>query len=117
MTTKPDQAAVADRLPNGPAAACFLAGGIGSAALGFATVLTEMSTGVKQSLNWWNPAGPLTGKTGVAVAVFFMSWLLLAVMWKGKDVDFRKVSLWTVILVSVGIVLTFPPVFLRFAVH
>lgn len=104
-------------LPNGPAAAAFLAGGIGSAALGIAIVLTEMSTGIKNALNWWNPAGPLTGKTGIAVLSFLVSWVVLGQLWKGKNVDFGKVSLWSIILVVLGLLLTFPPVFELFTSH
>jgi hypothetical protein len=36
--------------------------------------LAEASPAVKNLLNWWNPVGPLSGKTGVAVAV----WLVVA---------------------------------------
>lgn len=104
-------------LPNGPAAAAFLAGGIGSAVLGVAIVLVEMSAGIKSTLNWSNPVGPLSGKTGVATAAFLLSWVILGAVLKGKNVDFQQVTRWTVILIAVGILLTFPPVFSLFAAH
>src|SRR4051812_37189182 len=57
--------------PNGPAAAAFLACGVGSAVLGLAIVLVEASPGhVKSWLNFYDPVGPLSGKTIVAVVAF-----------------------------------------------
>ncbi len=101
-------------LPNGPAAAAVLAGGIGSVVLGIAIMLVELSGGIKNLLNWWNPAGPLTGKTGVAVVAFLLSWALLARLWRGKDVNFPRVAVWSLVLVALGLLLTFPPIFLSF---
>ena len=61
---------------NGIAAAAFVSAGIGCAALGLLTTLAQMSGGVKHVLNWWNPAGPLSGKSGVAVIIWILSWIV-----------------------------------------
>jgi hypothetical protein len=63
-----------------------------------------------QALNWWNPAGPLTGKTDVGVIAWLISWALLNTVWKGKDYDLGKAFIITLIGVTLGVILTFPPV-------
>src|SRR4051812_36456078 len=102
-------------LPNGSALASFLAAGVGSAALGLATVLTEASPhGVKVFLNFYNPVGPLSGKTLVAVLVYFGSWAVLHSAIKGKNLNERKWIGVTFVLIATGLALTFPPIYQLF---
>ena len=54
-------------LTNGPAAAAILASGIGSLALGLSTTLAQAIAPVKEALNFYDPAGSLSGETTVAV--------------------------------------------------
>jgi hypothetical protein len=97
--------------PNGPVAAALVAGGLGSATIGLMTVLAEASTPIKDSLNWWNPAGPLTGKTLVGVIVFFVSWIVLHFIYRGKNVNFARATTIALILLGLGLLGTFPPFF------
>lgn len=101
--------------PNGPVAAALVAGGLGSATIGLMTVLAEASTPIKDSLNWWNPAGPLTGKTLVGVIVFFVSWIVLHFIYRGKNVNFARATTIALILLGLGLLGTFPPFFDLFA--
>ena len=98
-------------LPNGLAAAALLAGGIGAFAVGLMTTLSEASTTISNSLNFYNPVGPLSGKTTIAVVVWLIVWGILGSMWRGKNVDFGRVSLAALILLALGILGTFPPFF------
>lgn len=98
----------------GVAAATFVAGGIGALVLGLMTTGAVISEGLKNALDWWNPAGPLTGKTGIAVIFWLISWILLNTLWKGKDVDLRKSFIITMVLIGLGLLFTFPPVFEAF---
>ncbi|GIK37495.1 MAG: hypothetical protein BroJett011_13280 [Chloroflexota bacterium] len=99
----------------GVASAAFVASGIGCLVIGLMVTGAEMSEGLKNALNWWNPAGPLTGKTGVGVIVWLVSWVILHSMWKDKDVAFAKSFTVTLILIALGFLLTFPPIFTLFA--
>lgn len=101
-------------IPNGPAAAAILAGGIGSAFYGLVTVLAEAIKGIGNALNWYKPSGPLSGKTGVGVLGFILAWVILANLWKDKDVAVDKVWKVTVGLILLGLLFTFPPFFLAF---
>jgi hypothetical protein len=102
-------------LPNGPVAAVMLAGGLGSAIIGLMTVLAEASEPIKNALNWWSPAGPLTGKTLSGVIVFFVSWVVLHAIFRGKSVNFARVATIALILLGLGLLGTFPPFFDLFA--
>ncbi len=99
----------------GVASAAFVASGIGCLVIGLMVTGAEMSEGLKNALNWWKPAGPLTGKTAVGVIVWLVSWVILHSMWKDKDVAFAKAFTVTLILIALGFLLTFPPIFTLFA--
>ena len=98
-------------LKNGKAAAALLAGGIGAFVMGLVTTLSEASSSFGSALNWYKPAGPLSGKTTVAVIVWLIAWAVLGNQWKDKDVDFDKISMIALVLLLLGILGTFPPFF------
>lgn len=101
-------------LTNGPAAAAILASSIGSLALGFFTTLAQAIIPMKDALNFYNPAGPLSGKTAVAVVVWLVAWAVFHTRWKHTQVDFPKVFVVTLILIALGLLGTFPLFFERF---
>ena len=103
-----------ERLPNGPAAAAILSAGVGSAVIGLLTTGAVISAGLKSALNWWSPAGPLTGKTGVGVIAWLVSWIVLHTLWKDEDVALVRVLVVTLVLLALGLLMTFPPVFEAF---
>lgn len=104
-----------DRLHTGPAAAAFIASGIGCTALGLLTALAEAVPAVKNSLNWWDPAGPLSGKTGLAVILWLASWVVLHLLWKDKPVRISKAFATTLVLIVLGLAGTFPLIYKMFA--
>ena len=101
--------------PNGPLAAALLAGGIGAATLGVVTTLSEASEGFAQSLAWVQAVGPLTGKALVSVAIFFIAWLVLHMILRGKEVNFNQAETISLVLLAIGLLGTFPPFFELFA--
>lgn len=113
MTT-PSSPLTEDR-PNGPVVAALIAGGLGSATIGLMTVVAEASEPIKNALNWYNPAGPLTGKTLVGVGMFAASWLVLRLVFRGKNADFARAATIAFVLLALGLLGTFPPFFALFA--
>lgn len=103
--------AMTNKVPNGPAAAALIAAGIGNLVIGLLTTGAELSVGLKNALNWYNPSGPLTGKTLVGVAVWLISWFVLNNMWKDKNPAWQRIFTTTLVLIGVGFLLTFPPIF------
>ncbi len=102
-------------LTNGAAAAAVLASGLGSFALGLVTTLAEAVPALKNALVFSNPAGPLSGKTTVAVVVWLVAWAALHSAWKDKTVNFNKTFIATLALIALGLLGTFPPFFEAFA--
>jgi hypothetical protein len=103
------------RVAIGVASAAFVSSGIGCLVIGLMVTGAEMSEGLKNALNWWNPAGPLTGKTGVGVIAWLVSWVILHTLWKDKEMEFGKVFTVTLVLIALGFLFTFPPIFTLFA--
>ncbi|MFA6054306.1 MAG: hypothetical protein WC769_02905 [Thermodesulfovibrionales bacterium] len=98
-------------LTNGPAAAAILAAGIGSLALGLFVILAEASSSVNNALNFYDPVGPLSGKTTLAIIIWILSWMILHSSWKNKQVGFAGVFTVSLILIVLGLLGTFPPFF------
>lgn len=97
------------------ASAAFISSGIGCLVIGLLVTGAEISEGLKNALNWWGPAGPLTGKTGVGVLAWLISWAILHFLWKDKEVDFNKTFIIALVLIGLGFLFTFPPIFTAFA--
>ena len=95
--------------PNGPVAAAFLSCGFGCFLLGVLAVAADGSNPLAAALSFYNPAGPLSGVTTVAIILWLASWVLLALRWKSRHVAFAKVSASAVVLLALGLLLTFPP--------
>jgi hypothetical protein len=93
---------------NGPIAAAMLAAGIGCFFLGLNTSLAQGSKAIGGMLNFYNPVGPLGGKTIVAIVVWLVAWGILARKWQDQPVDFGLMYKVTLILVGLGLLGTFP---------
>jgi fluoride ion exporter CrcB/FEX len=100
---------------NGPAAAAVLAAGVGCAVLGLFTLLSEAIEPIHNFMELSSAVGPLSGKTTFAVLVWLIAWVGLHLWWRDRKMSFRAVYVVTLVLVGVGFVLTFPPVFLAFS--
>jgi hypothetical protein len=96
-------------VPNGPGAAAILAAGIGCAMVGILAFAAEASRPFAQMLNFYNPAGPLSGKTTSAVAVWLVAWFVLSRFWQSKTVSMVPINVASFILLGIGFLLTFPP--------
>jgi hypothetical protein len=102
--------------PNGPGLAATVAAGIGVFVLGFLTTLNEMAVGVHDWLIFQDRVGPLSGKTTMAGVAWLVSWAVLHLLWWKRDVPFLPAVALTALLIVIGNVLMFPPVFERLAV-
>jgi hypothetical protein len=100
--------------PNGPVAAAFLASGIGAFTLGLLTTAAAASEALATALRWSTPVGPLSGKSTGAVIVWLIAWAILGPRWRGKEVQFGPIFRWTLILLALGLLATFPPFFEAF---
>jgi len=108
-TTRPADAIGGRRASfrNGAAMAAFLASGIGSFAMGLIVVLNE--AGVFAVPAVYAPAGGVSGRTTLALVVWLVAWGVLHSRWKARDVDASRTLTMTLVLVVLGVLGTFPP--------
>jgi len=113
-----------DAKPNGPAAAAFLAAGIGAFVLGLTVTLHEAFPPAEGQTAFWDFAknfglgsgvGPLSGKVTIGTLAYIISFVGLGFAWRGREVNLRRVLIASAILLSLGFALTFPPIFEAFA--
>lgn len=106
--------------PNGPAAAAFLAAGIGAFVLGLNTTLAVAFPAAEGATPFWDFAktyglgqgvGPLSGKVIVAVLAYVISFVGLGLAWRGREINLTPVLWASAILVALGFAGTFPPIF------
>ena len=97
---------------NGATLAAFLAAGIGAFAMGFVVILNEVGLFAAPAL--YGPAGGVSGRTTLAVAIWLAAWAILHHRWKARRMESRRVHAATVALVLLGLLLTFPPVWSLF---
>lgn len=53
--------------------------------------LAEVNSGIARLLNFYPPAGPLSGKTTMAVVVWLVAWAVTHQAWRDRDVNFGAV--------------------------
>jgi hypothetical protein len=93
---------------NGSAMAAVLGAGIGSFAMGAIVLLNEAGLFAAPAL--YGPAGGVTGRTTFAAIVWLVAWGVLHARWRSREVAPGPVFAWTLVLVAVAVLGTFPPV-------
>jgi hypothetical protein len=115
--------------PSGPVAAAFLAAGVASFVMGIGVILGAASATINDAIGvdfsaflqfdknfgLGSGVGPLSGKLGLAVIAFVVSWVVFHLWLRGKEVNFRNFFIASLVLVGLGFALTFPPIFVLFA--
>jgi hypothetical protein len=96
-------------VPNGAPAAAMIAAAIGVVALGLIDVLAKTVTPFDALLSWYPPTGDLSGITSLSVLVWLVVWAGLSRAWRTRSVDSGRVLAATLVLIAIGVILTFPP--------
>jgi hypothetical protein len=97
-----------DEPTNGAAIAAFLAAGIGAFAMGFFVIIHE--AGLFSAPALYAPAGGLSGRTTFATLAWLLGWAFLHSRWKNRQIESGRVSMATFVLIALGVLLSFPPV-------
>jgi hypothetical protein len=92
---------------NGAAMAAVVGAGIGSCAMGAIVLLNEAGLFAAPAL--YVPAGGVTGRTTLAVVVWLLAWGGLHARWRLREVAPQPVFTWTVVLIGIALLGTFPP--------
>jgi hypothetical protein len=97
-------------MPNGSAAAAILAAGAGSFALAVLALAGDKSALARRILDFYNPTGPLSGVTTVAILFWLLTWGILEWRWRSRTVAAGNISAVALALLILSLILTFPPV-------
>jgi len=95
--------------PAGSGAAAVLSAAIGFFTLGALALAADAFSSLARVLTFWNPTGPLSGVTDIAMVVWLVSWFALSRRWARSDPNLRRINLAAAVLFVAGLLLTFPP--------
>lgn len=111
MSTQPASAsAISSVRPNGAGAAAILAAGIGAFLLAVFAILADQSAAIKSMMIFWKPTGPLSGVTTCAIVLWLAAWAILHARWRNRSVALTRVNAAALVLLILGLLLTFPPI-------
>jgi hypothetical protein len=96
-------------MPNGSGAAAILSAGIGSLAVAVFSVAEDKSSAVKNLFVFYKPTGALSGETTVAVLLWLTVWAILNWRWRNRSVSLSRINITALVLLGLGVLLTFPP--------
>lgn len=102
--------AVSENLPNGSGGAALLAAGIGAIALAGLAIAADHIQSFRALMIFYGPTGPLSGVTTSAILVWLAAWTILSIRWRSRNVSLKRVATIALILLAMGLVLTFPPI-------
>ncbi|MGB7744067.1 MAG: hypothetical protein WBL41_14965, partial [Terracidiphilus sp.] len=94
--------------PNGGGAAAVLAAGIGSFIVAVFAILADKIPAIKSAMIFYKPTGPLSGVTTCAIVVWLIAWFILHRRWRDRMVAMGPVRAAALILLLLGVLLTFP---------
>ncbi len=110
MTSDQESHGSARIMPNGPGAAAVLSAGIGCFTMGALSVLEDKFPALARVLNIYRPTGPLSGLSTVVIVVWIAAWAAFHFSWSKRDVDLRRTAAIALVLLGIGVLLTFPPI-------
>jgi hypothetical protein len=88
----------------------MLAAAIGSFVLALFAIAGDKSVTIKNSLTFYQPTGPLSGVTTVAIIVWFLVWRFLEWRWGKRAVAMSRINRVSLAMLVLSILLTFPPI-------
>lgn len=102
--------------PDGGSWAAVLAAGIGCAAIGVLTDLSEASKSFSSALSFYRPVGDLSGKTTLGILCWLLAWGFLHLRWRRRDLAAPgRVAALSIVLILVALIAVFPPFFELFS--
>lgn len=102
---------VALKLKTGVMVAAFLAAWIGLMTLAIVNIAADVNTGFKTAITLNPGIGPYSGKQLLMYTAWFVSWPVLHILLRNKDLNLKKWFGIFLVGTAVAVVLLWPPVF------
>ncbi len=97
-------------IANGSGAAAILSAGAGCLALALLAAAGDKSAAVNRLFNLYKPTGALSGVTTAAILIWLCLWGTLEWLWRKKTVAAGGICATALVLLGLGMLLTFPPI-------
>lgn len=97
-----------------PAAVACLAAGIALTVYSLLILLVEAIPGFKTFMTFSKEVGPLSGKVAGEVLVWLVTWAVLYFTLRNRQLDFKKYFIASVVLIALGLFISFPPFYQLF---
>ncbi len=110
MSAENSSAANGPALSNGSGAAAVLAAGIGCFMIAIFALIADKVASFKSAMIFYKPTGPLSGVTTLAILVWLAAWIVLNMRWRSRTVPLAKINTVALVLLVLGLLLTFPPI-------
>jgi hypothetical protein len=94
---------------NGPGAAAILSAGLGCFLVGLFFLAEDALPAANTFFTFYAPAGALSGTTTAAVVIWLAVWWILSRAWRRKTLRMWWVNAVAFLLLTLGLLLTFPP--------
>jgi hypothetical protein len=75
------------KLPNGAGSAAILAAGLASFMMAVLAIIADHASTFKKLMIFYTPTGPLSGVTTTAIAIWLLSWVVLDIAWRRRNVN------------------------------
>jgi hypothetical protein len=95
-------------VPNGSAAATILSAGIGCFSVSLLGWLGDALPPMAHFFVFYTPTGPLSGVSTTSVIIWLIAWKLLSRFWSGKNLPLGRINAIALLLLVVGLLLSFP---------
>ncbi|HET9098758.1 MAG TPA: hypothetical protein VFN62_00075 [Acidobacteriaceae bacterium] len=105
-----EAASLVSGLPTGSGAAAILAAGAGCFLLAVISIATDRIPALGRWMSFYRPTGPLSGVTTLAILAWLAIWIVLDRKWCHRNLNMRPVVIAAIVLLGLGLLLTFPPV-------
>lgn len=107
------------KLTNGSCFAAFLSASLGMLALSLVNLGTELSNNFKTTVHsigkLWMPGaegiGPYSGKETISALVWLLSWLVLYLLLRKKEVNSNLFYFISLFIMGLAFIILWPPVF------
>ena len=109
MNSRESQPESPEEIPNGSAAAAILSAGAGCFLVSLFALLGDAFPSVAHFFDFYDPTGPLSGVTTSAIVIWLILWAMLSRVWKKRTVPLVKINRVSLLLLALGLLLSFPP--------
>lgn len=107
---EPSAQGTLQEMTNGPGSAAALAAGAGIFVLAILSIIADKIPRFGREMIFYRPTGALSGVTTSAIVIWLIVWAFLHFRWRNRTVASGRICAVAIVLLCLGVILTFPPI-------